>query len=1107
MKKVLILYLLTSAIIPPLMAQEGALFQSHFKESRAIEDQSWAICQNEHNVMMFANRRGIMTFDGVNWDFIRMPAVPYSIKYSKATRKVYAGCDSNYGLIEKDERGLYHYMSLSGDTSQTGLVANILFTDSTVFFYSEYEISRHNLLTGELERRFTADDGMPFRGIVITPKNVFINVLSKGLFRIEADTLFPIVTGYLFENEEILFSLPYDNTHVLLGFSSGSLSLFDGIKLYNYNILDGGYIKQNVLLDGVSLSDSIYAFSTLGGGAVVVESKSRKVISTVNYENGLPDDEVFAMASDNKSGLWLSHEFGLTRADLRIPIGNFNIYPGLKGNLINAAMHNSELYVSTSEGVYYLSEVKNYSDVMVRVKRDDVATVVKPPEPGTSQVQEDQAAGKTRKGLFSRVFGRKETSDRAGRTDEESQKQAITGQQAASELPQPQYESKKISRLKSINYVYKKVDGLDAKCKQLLSTPDGLLVSTNNGLYVISDHRARVIVKDRYINFIDEKSGDNRYLVAANDGYFYVTAKAGKWSAIFPDIGFRQPLLSVTTGPDGSLWAGGNSVLYRVPDRDGIKATDYRTYSVVNSFPQKYIVETINDTLFLLTESGLYFYEQNNDSFVTYGSETNDVQRFRFIYSQPDIIWYKDDGNWRFLSDEIDVAENRTFLLNIFDDISAICVTGNYIWIITGENLLYRFIRDRELSISPDTELYVKSVTNQDGFNFEHSDIVFRRGDNTVNFDLVAPGYLKQNSIQYQYILEDVMTDWSKWSYSTTITLMPPPGDHILNVRAKDIWGNVSDPRALAFTIKAPFTKTPAFYVSIFIAVVAMIIIIARVRVKQLKKDKQILEEKVQERTKEILAQKEEITSSIEYASRIQMAMLPVKDLFENNFSEHFILFKPRDIVSGDFYWIGENDRQIFFTVADCTGHGVPGAFMSMLGMSILHEIITDRSDLSAASVLSLMRQKVKTSLHQTGKEGEAADGMDIAFCVLDKNRKKLEFAGAYNPLIIFQKDGIREYKGDRMPIGIYYGEKEAFTNHMIKISKGDTVYIFSDGLCDQFGGDNGTKYKIANFKRLLMDINMKPMSEQRTIIEKEFYKWKGSHEQVDDIAIIGVRI
>lgn len=142
-----------------------------------------------------------------------------------------------------------------------------------------------------------------------------------------------------------------------------------------------------------------------------------------------------------------------------------------------------------------------------------------------------------------------------------------------------------------------------------------------------------------------------------------------------------------------------------------------------------------------------------------------------------------------------------------------------------------------------------------------------------------------------------------------------------------------------------------------------------------------------------------------------------------------------------------------------------------------------------------------------TGKEGEAADGMDIAFCVLHKNRKKLEFAGAYNPLIIFQKDGIREYKGDRMPIGIYYGEKEAFTNHIINVSKGDTVYIFSDGLCDQFGGDNGTKYKIANFKRLLMDINKKPMSEQRTIIEKEYYKWKGSYEQIDDIAIIGVRI
>lgn len=237
------------------------------------------------------------------------------------------------------------------------------------------------------------------------------------------------------------------------------------------------------------------------------------------------------------------------------------------------------------------------------------------------------------------------------------------------------------------------------------------------------------------------------------------------------------------------------------------------------------------------------------------------------------------------------------------------------------------------------------------------------------------------------------------------------------------------------------------------------------------------------------------------------MAMLPEKEHFGKFFSDYFIIFKPRDIVSGDFFWIGEDEKHIFFTVADCTGHGVPGAFMSTLGISMLNEIITNKSDLKANTVLSLLRDKIKTSLHQTGKEGEAADGMDIAFCVLNKNRKTLEFSGAYNPLFIFQEGEFREYKADRMPIGIYYGENDTFTNYRIKVKKGDTLYIFSDGLVDQFGGPEGVKYKISKLKKLLSDINYKPMEEQRNIIETEFEKWRGSAEQVDDITMIGIRI
>jgi Serine phosphatase RsbU, regulator of sigma subunit len=237
------------------------------------------------------------------------------------------------------------------------------------------------------------------------------------------------------------------------------------------------------------------------------------------------------------------------------------------------------------------------------------------------------------------------------------------------------------------------------------------------------------------------------------------------------------------------------------------------------------------------------------------------------------------------------------------------------------------------------------------------------------------------------------------------------------------------------------------------------------------------------------------------------MAMLPEDYHFSNSFSDYFIIFKPRDIVSGDFYWIGEDEKHIFFTVADCTGHGVPGAFMSTLGISTLDEIIANNADLKANTILNLLREKIKTSLHQTGKQGEANDGMDLAFCILHKDRRTLEFSGAYNPLFLFQGAEFMEYRADRMPIGIYYGEKETFTNYKIDIQKGDTIYIFSDGFADQFGGPKGSKYMKYNLKKLLSEIYNKPMAEQRIILENEFEKWKGSSNQIDDVTILGVRI
>src|SRR6056297_2495036 len=253
--------------------------------------------------------------------------------------------------------------------------------------------------------------------------------------------------------------------------------------------------------------------------------------------------------------------------------------------------------------------------------------------------------------------------------------------------------------------------------------------------------------------------------------------------------------------------------------------------------------------------------------------------------------------------------------------------------------------------------------------------------------------------------------------------------------------------------------------------------------------------------------QKKQITDSIEYASKIQTAILPPDDYITQLIPQHFIFYKPRDIVSGDFYWVTEKNDKIVVAVVDCTGHGVPGAFMSMLGTAFLNEIVNSDFDQKANSILNQLRNYIKKSLHQTGKDDETKDGMDISLCIIDKNKGTLQFAGAYNSLFLISNNKPLMIKGDRMPIGIYMKEKDTFTNHVIDIQPGDMFYLFTDGYIDQFGGDNRRKFRIAPFRELLFSVHLKPVEEQKKILEASFNAWKGQLEQIDDVLVFGFRI
>ena len=279
--------------------------------------------------------------------------------------------------------------------------------------------------------------------------------------------------------------------------------------------------------------------------------------------------------------------------------------------------------------------------------------------------------------------------------------------------------------------------------------------------------------------------------------------------------------------------------------------------------------------------------------------------------------------------------------------------------------------------------------------------------------------------------------------------------------------------------------------------------------------NKQINEQKdkIEEQRDLANRQKKDIMDSIEYASRIQNALLPPNYLLNKWLTDYFILFQPRDVVSGDFYWMTHKDNKLILAAADCTGHGVPGAFMSMLGIAFLNEIVNRITEnehiysLQANEILNQLRDYIIESLHQNKDDSDSKDGIDMALTIIDFESKKIQYAGAHNPLILIRNDEIIEKKADRMPVAIHKKADQPFSNHELDFKEEDTMYLFSDGFPDQIGGPKGRKYMSGKFKKLLLKIHQKPMEEQKQILLKELEEWKNGYQQLDDILIIGSKL
>jgi ligand-binding sensor domain-containing protein/serine phosphatase RsbU (regulator of sigma subunit) len=384
---------------------------------------------------------------------------------------------------------------------------------------------------------------------------------------------------------------------------------------------------------------------------------------------------------------------------------------------------------------------------------------------------------------------------------------------------------------------------------------------------------------------------------------------------------------------------------------------------------------------------------------------------------------------------------------------------------------------------------------------------------NFVAFEFVGLDYAHNGNILYRYKMEGQSENWSVPS-TRTFASFPDLKDgeytfRVHSTNAEGIWG---DPKtnevAIHVTVTPPWWRTTLAYILYIIIPIFITLFYIRWRTQKLKKEKQVLENIVAARTAELQKKNLDITSSIQYAQRIQQAIIfPSMNDFSDEFRNVFVLFKPKDIVSGDFFWYIKTGKKRIFAAADCTGHGVPGAFMSIIGNNLLNQIVSEKGITDPAQILTLLDEQVRENLHQKGRKSDTFDGMDIALCAIDENSYTLTYSGAYNPLYLVRDGELTKYKASRRSIG---GTKliahKEFYNHKIELQKKDTIYIFSDGFADQFGGPRERKYTSRRMQEKIIKVQNENMPNQQLILEETIDNWMGDFEQIDDMIIVGVR-
>jgi len=660
-----------------------------------------------------------------------------------------------------------------------------------------------------------------------------------------------------------------------------------------------------------------------------------------------------------------------------------------------------------------------------------------------------------------------------------------------------------------------------------LDQEKNLWIGTNgNGLFVRNNSGSVKLVnrsEDSGADYINDiEVDDNNIWLATINGVRVLDRNSGIEKRVFsinnglPHSSINNILLT----PDGNAYIGTESnKLFMIDNDFNITSNDAimkgNTKNVILSFSQDK-----NGAIWTSTKgNGIFKFYNDTVSSLDRSDDLMSNYCYSILCDSENNIWVgHEKGFSRF--------ESETGIMRIFGTDFAkggVCnpdgmfeSADRKIFIGTNEGLIVydRQVDKRNITAPFNNINYI--MINDDRYSYQPSFSLPYNKNYTIRVNYVGINFRNPDKVFYSTYIGNYQNDWSELTAEREVIFGLNDGKYKFNVMSVNEEGlSQETPVSFEIIIKPPFWRRWWFIISVILLATSIMILIIRARDKAQKKIQEYLENELDARTKVVMKQKGEIelqnieiTDSINYAKRIQTSILPDVNKLKDTFKDAFIMFYPRDIVSGDFYWFDKlEDDKFILVCADSTGHGVPGAFMSMIGSTLLQDIVTRKRITKPSEILTLLNRQIFSTLNQNAELGVSNDGMDMVVCEFNAKTRHIRFASAMRPVIIIM-DGESYYiKGNRLSVGGESIGEKYFDDQEYYLKKGDTIYLFSDGLPDQFGGADGKKLKIARLKRLIEQISKLPMGEQKEVLTKFFLDWKGDYDQVDDILFMGVRV